>query len=70
MQNPSMNWEQVEGKWDQVRGRIRTQWGKLTDDDLEKSEGRRERIVGKIRERYGAAKEEVENKLDALIDRL
>ncbi len=65
-----MNWDQVEGKWDQVRGNLRTKWGKLTDDDLEKSGGRKDRILGKLRERYGDTKEDLEAKLDALISKL
>ena len=65
-----MNWQQVEGQWDQVKGKVRTQWGRLTDDDLEQAHGRRDRLVGKIRERYGEAKEKVEERLDALIDKI
>ena len=65
-----MNWDQVLGKWSDVKGKIRQQWGKLTDDDLEQSAGRRERLVGRIQERYGDSKEAIERKLDQLIDRL
>ena len=65
-----MNWQQVEGQWDQVKGKVRTQWGRLTDDDLEQAHGRRDRLVGKIRERYGEANEKVEERLDALIDKI
>jgi uncharacterized protein YjbJ (UPF0337 family) len=65
-----MNWDQVVGKWDDVKGQIRQQWGKLTDDDLEQSAGRRERLIGRIQQRYGESKEAIERKLDELISRL
>jgi len=65
-----MNWDQIEGKWKQVKGRVREKWGKLTDDDLETAAGKRDRLVGKIQERYGVAKEQAERELDALADRL
>ncbi|MGC2197021.1 MAG: CsbD family protein [Terriglobales bacterium] len=55
-----MNWEQAKGQWTQMKGSVRKQWGKLTDDDLDVINGERERLVGKIQERYGIAKEEAE----------
>ena len=60
-----MNWEQVEGKWKQVKGSVREQWGKLTDDDIDRIAGRKDQLVGKIQERYGIAKEEAEKQADA-----
>lgn len=65
-----MNWEQVEGQWKDIKGQLRTEWGKLTDDDLEATKGRRDRIIGKILERYGEAKESIGQKLDRFIDNL
>jgi uncharacterized protein YjbJ (UPF0337 family) len=59
-----MNWEQVQGKWDQVKGEARQQWGKLTDDDIAQAKGRREELVGRVKERYGVAKEEAERQVD------
>ena len=65
-----MNWQQVEGRWDEVKGHIQKSWGKLTDSDLREAQGRRDQIVGKIRQRYGEKKEEIGAKLDELIDRI
>lgn len=58
-----MNSEQIEGKWDQIKGHAKNQWGKLTDDDLDQIEGKRDILVGKIKERYGKVKEEVEREV-------
>lgn len=59
-----MNWDQVEGKWKQLRGSAKEQWGKLTDDDLEQIAGMRDQLVGKLQERYGIAREEAQKKAD------
>jgi uncharacterized protein YjbJ (UPF0337 family) len=60
-----MNWEQVEGKWDQFKGSVKEKWGKLTDDDLTMIKGRRENLVGRLKERYGLEKEAAEKEIDA-----
>ena len=65
-----MNWQQLEGKWDQYKGEIRNRWGKLTDDDLLQAQGRRDALIGRIKERYGQAKEDVEREVDRFIDKL
>jgi uncharacterized protein YjbJ (UPF0337 family) len=59
-----MNWDQVEGKWKQVKGSVRQQWGKLTDDDLNYINGKRESLIGKLQERYGYAKEDAQKHAD------
>ncbi|MBI5668549.1 MAG: CsbD family protein [Chloroflexi bacterium] len=57
-------WDQIEGQWKQLKGQVRTQWGKLTDDDLEQIAGRRDTLAGKLQERYGIAKEEANRQID------
>jgi uncharacterized protein YjbJ (UPF0337 family) len=59
-----MNWEQIEGKWDQLKGKVRAQWGKLTDDDLAQVGGRKDQLVGRLKERYGIEKEQAERQVD------
>ncbi|MEZ5756316.1 MAG: CsbD family protein [Paracoccaceae bacterium] len=59
-----MNWDQVEGKWLQLKGQAKEKWGQLTDDDLDVAAGKRDQLAGKIQQRYGLAKEEAERQLD------
>ena len=59
-----MNWDQFEGKWRQMKGSIKEQWNKLTDDDLDRIAGKREQLIGRIQERYGIAKEAAERQAD------
>ena len=60
-----MNWDRIKGDWKQVTGKVKAQWGKLTDDDLHVVAGHRDQLAGKIQERYGIAKDEVEKQLAA-----
>jgi uncharacterized protein YjbJ (UPF0337 family) len=59
-----MNSDQLEGKWKQLKGAAREQWGKLTDDDLEQIGGKQDQLIGKVQERYGIAKEEAKKRVD------
>ena len=58
-----MNEDILQGKWAQLKGKVKEQWGKLTDDDLDVVAGRHDQLTGKIQERYGVAKEEAEKQL-------
>ena len=60
-----MNSDQIAGKWKQLKGAAKQQWGKLTDDDLEYIAGSSENLAGKLQERYGIAKEEAQKRADA-----
>jgi uncharacterized protein YjbJ (UPF0337 family) len=59
-----MNWDQVQGKWKQIKGDAKTRWGKLTDDDLDVVGGQRDQLVGRIQERYGIAKDQAQKEVD------
>lgn len=55
-----MNQDRIEGNWKQFKGKIKEQWGKLTDDDMDVFEGRREQLLGRIQERHGITSEQAE----------
>ena len=59
-----MNQDILAGKWQQVRGKVKEKWGKLTDDDLTTAEGKFEKLSGLIQERYGYAREKAEDELE------
>jgi uncharacterized protein YjbJ (UPF0337 family) len=65
-----MNWDQLEGQWHQVKGNLKSKWGKLTDDDVHNVAGKKENLVGKIQERYGILKDEAEKQADEWIAKL
>ena len=60
-----MNQDTFKGQWTQIKGSIREQWGKLTNDDLDQVEGRAEQLIGRIQERYGIARDEAQRQFDS-----
>lgn len=62
-----MNWDQIEGKWKQLKGSAKQQWAKLTDDDLTYISGKKDELVGRIQERYGITKEEAQRQADVWV---
>lgn len=59
-----MNWDEVAGKWSQMKGAVKEKWGKLTDGDITMINGKRDQLVGKIQERYGITKEAAEDQVN------
>lgn len=59
-----MNWDVVKGNWKQLTGKLRAQWGKLTDDDLTTIAGKKDEFLGKLQERYGYKKDQAEKEVD------
>ena len=55
-----MNKDITSGNFKQLKGKIKQQWGKLTDDEIDQMEGNAEILAGKLQERYGLAKEDAE----------
>ncbi len=59
-----MNSDELEGKWNQVKGKVREKFGKLTDDDVQVIGGKKDQFLGKLQERYGMARTQAEKELD------
>ncbi|NLJ50669.1 MAG: CsbD family protein [Alcaligenaceae bacterium] len=58
-----MNENIVKGNWKQFKGKVKEQWGKLTDDDIDVIDGKRDQLLGKLQERHGLAQDEAEKQL-------
>ena len=58
-----MNEDRIKGQWKQLAGKIKTQWGKLTDDHLDVIDGKRDALAGRIQEIYGVTREEAEQQI-------
>lgn len=65
-----MNWQEIAGSWTQIRGKVREQWGKLTDDDLDVIAGRHDQLVGTIQQRYGMLREDAEHAVVQWLERI
>ena len=58
-----MNSDTLKGQWHQIKGEVKTQWGKLTDSDLDQIAGQSEKLIGTIQERYGYARDRAEKEV-------
>ena len=63
-----MNTDTFKGQWNQLKGRVRRQWGKLPDDDVDQIQGNAEILLGKLQERYGRSKDEAQKDLDRFLE--
>ena len=60
----------LQGKWHELKGKVRQQWGKLTDDDLERLSGKTEELAGLLQQRYGYGKAQAENEINSWLGKL
>ena len=65
-----MNWDQIKGVWKQLAGRVKEEWGRLTEDDDAVRAGWHDQFVGKMQERYGRMKAQAERKFNEFSRRL
>jgi uncharacterized protein YjbJ (UPF0337 family) len=59
-----MNKDILAGNWKQFAGKVKQQWGKLTDDEITQINGRSEELAGRLQEKYGYTKQEAENQIN------
>lgn len=64
-----MNADMLKGKWSQLKGDVKKQWGKLTDNDLLQAEGNTDKLVGLLQERYGYSKDRAREEVQSFMDR-
>jgi uncharacterized protein YjbJ (UPF0337 family) len=65
----SMNTDILQGNWHQLKGSVKAQWGKLTDDELDRVDGDAEKLVGLVQERYGIEKQRAQREVDSFLAR-
>ena len=68
--NVTLNKDVLMGKWKQMRGKVKQQWGKLTDNQLNRIGGRYDELTGLIQEHYGYTKEKAQHEVDAFIQKI
>lgn len=58
-----MNTDIFQGKWEEVKGKVKAAWGKLTDNDLQEIEGDQQKIYGKLQQYYGYTREQIDEQI-------
>jgi uncharacterized protein YjbJ (UPF0337 family) len=64
----SMNWDSIQGNWKELKGKVRSKWAKLTDDDLENIAGKKDVLLGRLQQRYGFKRDQAERELDDFLN--
>ena len=62
-----MNEDILKGEWSQLKGRVRQEWGRFTNDDVARIDGDREILLGRLQELYGRTREEAEEELEQFL---
>lgn len=68
-ERPRENWDhKFQSNWNQIKGNVKKQWGKLTDNDLTEIEGRRDRLIGKVQDVYDISEEDARDQVDTFLE--
>lgn len=61
----AMNEQLLKGRWNEVKGKVKEKWGRLTNDELDQIDGNTDQLIGALQQRYGLAQEEARKELNA-----
>lgn len=64
-----MNKDIINGHWNEIKGKIKQQWGKLTDDEISQIQGNYDELEGSLQKNYGYKKDEAEREIKQFIDK-
>ena len=56
--------DKIKGNWNQIKGKLKQQWGDLTDDDLQYAEGKEDEMLGRLQKRTGESKDKLKDFID------
>lgn len=65
-----MNWDRVEGNWNEFKGKMRQKWADLTDDEIEQLKGKREEMFGRLQKTLGERRDVIEREINTIASRL
>jgi uncharacterized protein YjbJ (UPF0337 family) len=60
-------WDEIKGRWTELKGKARTRWGELTGDEWDQIAGDREQLIGKLQQRYGWSRAEAEQQVETFV---
>ena len=58
--------DRIRGNWNQIKGKLKEEYGELTDNDLAYKEGKEDQLIGRIQEKTGKTKQEIKDFIDNL----
>lgn len=63
-----LNKDIVKGKWKEIKGKVKQQWGEITDNDLTTLEGTYEELQGLLQKKYGYERERAREEIDTFLE--
>jgi len=60
-------WDEIKGRWTELKGKARTRWSELTGDEWDQIAGDREQLIGKLQQRYGWSRAEAEQQVEMFV---
>jgi uncharacterized protein YjbJ (UPF0337 family) len=64
-----MNKDIIKGKWKEIKGNLKQQWGALTDDEIDSLEGSYEELEGLLQKKYGYEKDRTKKEIDSFLNK-
>lgn len=64
-----MNKDIIKGKWHEIKGKVKQQWGKLTDDEITRVNGSYEELEGILQKKYGYQKDQAQKEIQTFLDK-
>lgn len=58
----------IKGKWKEIKGKLRQQWNKLTDDEISQMQGTYDELEGMLQKKYGCKKKEAQREIENFVD--
>lgn len=63
-----MNEDIIKGKWKELKGKVKQQWGKFTDDEVTQMKGSYDELAGVLQKKYGYGKDEAKKEIKKFVD--
>ncbi|MEQ8205836.1 MAG: CsbD family protein [Woeseia sp.] len=58
-----MNEHTIKGNWKELKGKVKEQWGRLTDDEIDQIDGKKDQLAGAIQKHYGRTVDEANSEI-------
>lgn len=62
----NMNDLEIKGNWNEIKGKLKQEYGDLTDQDLTYTEGKEDELLGRLQQKTGESKEKLKEKINNL----
>ena len=57
---------EIKGNWNEIKGKLKQKFAKLTDDDLLLIEGKQDELLGRLQIKLGKTKDEIQKLISEL----